>query len=663
MKTFIHFSKNNLNDLDFSLEREFLLANSAGAYCSSTIVNCNTRKYHGLLITPQSLSGDGRYVILSTLDEVILRGSNKFRLGTHRYPSIYDPEGYFFLNEFSYNICPEWIFRIDDIILKKEIILVKDDLKVLIRYTVIEAKNAFTMQFHPFLAFRNIHSLSKSNFDVMRELEYITGGIFIKIYPDFSGLFLQFSKKSEFVHAPDWYYNIEYNVERERGYEYSEDLYCPGYFATELKKGDQLVFSAGLTKSSSTKLNILFQSELGKGLSLENFDDCLQNSAKQFIIQRNNKSEIVAGFHWFGQWGRDTFIALPGLTLSTGHPEIFKGVINTMIKTLKNGLFPNTCGDDHANYNSADASLWFFWALQQYAIHAEPVEKIWNEYGPAMKSILESYREGTRHNIYMDEDGLIYAGEPGFALTWMDAIVGGKAVTPRIGKDVEINSLWYNAVCFSLEAATFANDKKFISAWEDIPHKIIDCFADKFWNREKGYLADFVNGNYPDWSLRPNQIFAVSLPYSPLTDVMKKSILEIVRLKLLTPRGLRTLAPDDDNYHGVYSGNQKERDLAYHQGTVWPWLIGHFSEAYLKVYGESGKPFIKSWYENFSPVIFDYGIGSIAEIYDGDQPHKARGAISQAWSVAELLRVNEMLKSPIPGERNKIKVEKSIQTL
>jgi predicted glycogen debranching enzyme len=480
------------------------------------------------------------------------------------------------------------------------------------------------------------------------------------MYSGFSDLFLQFSKKTEFVDVPDWNYNNEYNRDRDRGYEFSEDLYCPGYFTSSMKEGDQLTFSAGLNEISSRRLNNLFESEIKKRIPLHNFKDCLENAAGQFIFNSKEGKGVTAGFHWYGQSARDTFIALPGLTLSTNHPETCKGVLDTLLKGLKNGLFPDYGPGEKIVYKSADASLWFFHTLQQYAIHTGTLDRIWDEYGANMRSILESYRSGTKYNIHMEQNGLLYAGESGIAVTWMDATAEGKPVTPRTGMPVELNALWYNAIRFSIEAATLANDKKFISEWGSVPLQIEVSFKKTFWNKEKGYLADCINDAYIDWSLRPNQIIAVSLYYSPIDNEIKKSVVEIVKAKLLTSRGLKTLSPEDKQYKGSYAGNQTERDLIYHQGTICPWLLGHFVEAYLKTNNENALSFVKSLYENFAPSILEYGIGTIAEIYDGNKPHKARGAISQATSVAELLRIRTMISD---NHNKKVKKERKAKAL
>jgi predicted glycogen debranching enzyme len=658
---FIHFPKEQLHNLDFSLEREILLANNTGAYSSSSLINCNTRKYHGLLVAPQSMVDENQYVLLSSLDETILQGVKKIQMATHRYPNIYYPQGYYYLEDFSCEHIPQWIIKDGDITIKKELMLAPNEARVLIRYTVLESQDPFQLQFDPFLAFRNIHSLSHANNNVIRKSEEISNGVKLKMYPGFSHLFLQFSKQAQFIAAPDWHYNNEYTQERDRGYEYNEDLYCPGYFKVAVKKGDQLVFSAGLTEISPRRLKPMFDSQLKKSVPLRNFKDCLENAARQFIVNAEKGTEITAGFHWFGRWGRDTFIALPGLTLALGEPKVCKAVIDTMLKDLKDGLFPNTGSGHKSAYISADASLWFFWTLQLYVKHTGTISQLWKEYGVKMKSILEHYRKGTRHNIYMVDNGLLFAGEQGVAVTWMDAVLDGKPVTPRIGTTVELNALWYNAICFALEAAAFSDDKKFIKEWESVPHQIESSFKEVFWDSERGYLADYADSSHTDWSLRPNQVFAVSLPYSPIDEEIKKSVLEIVERKLLTPRGLRTLSPDDEHYKGICYGDQRTRDLAYHQGTVWPWLLGHFVEAYIKVHGNKAKPFLQSLYEKFASAMLEYGIGTIAEIYDGDEPHKARGAISQAWSVAELLRIRTIISENMHAMKEAGRIE-TLQT-
>ena len=335
-------------------------------------------------------------------------------------------------------------------------------------------------------------------------------------------------------------------------------------------------------------------------------------------------------------------MALPGLTLSTGEQGTALKVIDSMLARMKNGLFPNTLIQGEPAYNSADAPLWFIWALQQYEAY-DPEFDIWKKYGGAIKSVLDAYRGGTSEMVHMMENGLIHASLEGSALTWMDAVIDGNPVTPRRGSPVEVNALWYNAVCQVLVWAE-NRDKKFYNSWAHFPEVIKDSFLQQFWNEEKGYLADYVHGSFRDHSVRPSQVIAVALNYSPLTAEMKKSILDVVEGELLTPRGLRSLSPKNEAYKGLYEGNQEKRDRAYHQGTVWPWLLEHFAKGYPDVHNKSGRNLIKRLYEGFEETLTNRGIGSISEVYDGNPPHNPRGAISQATGVAALLRMNEMIE-------------------
>jgi predicted glycogen debranching enzyme len=641
--SYISFNRSILSDYSIAKDKEFILVNASGAYCSSTVVNCNTRKYHGLLVAPQPQLDNNLHVLLSGLDETIIRKGQCNSLAIHQYPWLLYPQGYFFLESFVYKQIPEWIYIIEDIEIKKSFALSNDMDQLLISYEVLRADNVFQMQFQPFLAFRNIHRLQKANHFIYKKYRELINGAAFHLYEDYSPIYIQFSKKNKFIAIPDWYYKIEYLQELNRGYDFQEDLYSPGYFELSLKKGDQIIVSVSLRNSEPRSLKKKFNHLLSTETTIISFEDCLGLAADQFIIQKNHQFSIVAGWHWFGAWARDMFISFPGLTLSRGKVKFAEQILDTAIEYVKDGLFPNTGHADENDFNSVDAPLWFFWAVQQYCIHISDSFYIWKKYGETLKNILSHYKRGSRYNIKMETNGLIYAGEPDFALTWMDAIVEGKAVTPRIGMPVEINALWYNAVCFTIELASKANDSAFIREWENIPGNIKNAFEITYWDEKMGYLADCVKGNNKDWSLRPNQIFAISLPYSVVNKTIGASIVNVITKELLTPRGLRTLAVWDENYHNRYLGNQSNRDHAYHQGTVWPWLLGHYSEAYLKVNGKKGIHFIKSIYEGFKPTVFEHGLGSISEIYDGDEPHLPRGAISQAWSIAELIRIRTLL--------------------
>ena len=642
--SYIDFDKKQLINLKYSLHRELLRTNRAGSYASTTIITTNTRKYHGLLVAPQPNIDDNNHVMLSEIDETIIANNFEFHVGMRMYPGgVYEPKGHKYLREFVSDPNPKLIFRMGGIVFVKEYIFAVNEDRLFIKYTLENASQNVTFRLKPFLAFRSVHSLGKANDNANTNYEGIKNGVSWQMYEGYSKLNMQFSKKPEYTHTPDWYYDVEYLRERERGYDSIEDLFVPGYFDVELKKGESVVISASLKEENPSYIKRQWAAEVKKRTPRDSFEHCLQNAAEEFIIRNNDKSEVVAGYPWFGRWGRDTFIALPGLTLTRNDVKSFKEVTNTMLGELKDGLFPNVGHGKGAAYNSVDTSLWFFWALQQLHNHKNNGTDIWKEYGVKMKNILNSFKKGTHCNISLHENGLIWAGAEGKAVTWMDAIIDGNPVTPRIGYAVEINALWYNAINFCIDLAEKANDTPFVKRWKKWPEIIRKSFNEVFWDDNKGYLADYANGDTKDWSVRPNMIFAVSLEYSPLNESQAFSILNVVKGELLTNRGLRTLSPKNLNYKGVYVGNQEKRDKAYHQGTVWPWLLGAYAEAYLKIIGKPGLEVVEDIYNSFEEIMDDRGIGTVSEVYDGDPPHTARGAISQAWSVAELLRIKSMI--------------------
>jgi len=643
--SYLKFEKTELINLEYSLRRESLRSNRAGSYASTTITGCNTRKYHGLLVSPmEHLDGD-KHVLISSLDCTVIQNGSEFNLGIHKYQGdTYHPKGHKYIQDFIADKVLQTIYRVGGVRILRESVLVEKEQQVLVNYTILEADKPTRLKFTPFLAFRNMHHLSKANLHAQTKVKFIKNGVKAKLYDGYPFLHMQFSKKSEFISMPDWYYNIEYLEEQRRGYDYKEDLFVPGYFELIAEKDETIIFSASTSEINPETLKRKYLTETNKRITRDSFRNCLRNSAEQFFVKKEKKIEVTAGFPWFGSWGRDTFISLPGLTLTMNDTKTFKAVIDTMVSRLHKGLFPNLYSGEDSSYTSVDASMWFFWALQQYCIKTKDYFSIWKNYSEEIKSILKHYKEGTLHNIHMLANGLIFEGEPGIALTWMDAMVDGKAVTPRIGCPVEVNALWYNAILFSLELAEKAGDTAFVKKWKPLPEKIKASFLQEFWDDSKGYLADCVNENLKDWTLRPNQVIATALVYSPLTVDMKKSILELVKHDLLTPRGLRSLAPNHPDYQGIYEGNQEQRDKSYHQGTVWPWLIEHFCEGNVLLYKKSAIPLLQKIIKDFEPTMTEHGIGSISEIYNGDPPHLPQGAISQAWSVAALLRVLEKLE-------------------
>lgn len=667
---YIQVNQQQLNDLSFSKEREILLVNRLGSYCSTTVSTCNTRKYHGLLVTPQHQLGDEVHVMLSGVDETIFSGDHGYALGVHQYPAVHFPEGQQFMTKFLMEDALLWVYSMNGIKLEKEIILSPYENRLMIRYKLLEGKGQVKLQVRPFLACRNVHTVRHAVPDAKVSTDEVPNGLRFQLFEAYEPLYFQHSKKGLFVLAPDWYHNIEYEREKERGYEYQESLFQPGYFEFTLKKGEEIVFSCSTHEANPRMLKKVFTKERGSMLPKSSFENCLLQAAEQFIVNHDDHMQVIAGWPWFGKWGRDTFIALPGLTLATSKPEVFKLVMNGMMQEMKDGFFPNTGTGEHAVFNAIDAPLWCIWALQQYAYQMDELKSTWAHYGEKIKNILEGYKNNKHFNTTLREGGLIWSGEENYALTWMDAIVDGYPVTGRRGMAVEINALWYNAVSFALEAAGSTADTQFVREWSKYPSLIQSSFNEIFWDEEKGYLADYVDEDHKNWSIRPNQIFAISLPFSPVNEEIAFAILDTVERDLLTIRGLRSLSPTDPAYLGNYVGDQPSRDKGYHQGTVWPWLLGHFAEAYLKLRGADAVDFIEELYNGFEPALFEYGLGTIAEVYDGDPPHKPGGTISQAWSVAELLRIRQLIaiykvEAPDAAERqrtNKKKRKPAINT-
>lgn len=643
--SYIKFEKSQVVNLEYSLAREVIRTNRAGSYSSTTIVGCNTRKYHGLLICPVDELGGERFVLLSALDITVVNNDKSFNTGIRKYKGDYfNPKGHKYIEDFNADNIPSRVYRVGGVIIKQERLLVHYEEQFLLRITVVEASEPMILQLRPFLAFRNIHQLTHANMAADTKVDFVENGIRSKMYEGFPFLNLQFSTKNEFISVPDWYLGVEYPEEQKRGYDFSEDLFTPGFFEIKAKEGDEIIFSASTKEEKTAGLNQKFTKTITGKIQRDSFKNCLRNAAQQFVEKRGGKTLIIAGYPWFGAWGRDTFISLPGIALARHKLGLYKEVLDTQVERMKNGLFPNMGEESNPAFNTVDAALWFFWAIQQYV--EQGGEDAWELYGEAAKSVLNAYKSGTSYNIHMRDNGLIYADAPGKALTWMDAVVHGVPVTPRRGYDVEINALWYNAVCFSLEMARTKNDKKFIKEYEKLPELIKKSFLEIFWDSRLNTLADYVNDTEgTNLFVRPNMLIAVSMPYSMLDKDQMKNILDVADKELVTTRGLRTLSPRNKMYKGVYEGSQENRDKAYHQGTVWPWLFGPFCEGWLKVYGKQGVQKVKNLIFGLEAVMNEHGISTISEIYDGDPPHAPQGSISQAWSVGEVLRIMDLLEN------------------
>lgn len=637
---FLKFDKAELVNLEYSLSREALRSNRAGSYASTTISGCNTRKYHGLLVCPIDHLDGENHVLLSTLDLTVIQHDKEFNLGIHKYEGdLYVPRGHKYIRDYDAEKGSKMTYRVGGVVLTRETMLVQKKEQVLIKVTLEDAHSDTWIRFRPFLAFRNIHKLSKANLYLNRQFSSVPNGIKSRMYDGYPDLYMQLSKKAEFVPVPDWYYNVEYMEEQKRGYDYKEDLYVPGYFEIPIKKGESIVFSAATEEIKPAGLKRRFDAESEMRIPKDSFRNCLLNAAQQFLVRRNDTTDILAGFHWLGVSARDTFISLPGLTLSTGDTHAAIEVINSMVNRLKDGLFPNSIRQGHAMYNSIDAPLWFIYALQQVEKYTNT--HVWKSYRKEILQIMEAYRHGTHFGIHMAENGLIATSEEGIPLTWMDATVNGQPVTPRNGFAVEVNALWYNAVC---QVIAWAGPRsKFSTDWKDMPEKIARSFIETFWIEDKGYFADFARDDYRDHSVRPNQVIAASVDHSPVSKEMKKSMLDVVKSELLTVKGLRTLSPKNPAYKGVCEGAPEQRDRSAHQGTVYPWLLEHFARGYMEVHKRTGISLVKEIFEGFEQDMTNHGIGTITEMYDGNPPHDPRGAISFAASVASLLRVGALI--------------------
>ncbi len=633
--SYLKFDKEQLINLEYSLHREILRSNRAGSYISTTLNGCNTRKYHGLLVAPINNFNGEKHVLLSSLDVSVVQGEEEFNLGIHRYKGgIYEPKGHKYIRKIELVHIPKITYRIGNIILTMERLLVAKKEQVLIRYSLDETSDKTTLRFKPFLAFRNIHSLSKANLFVNNKFKPALNGISTRLYDGYPDLFMQFSKKNEFVPVPDWYYNIEYLKELNRGYDYLEDLFVPGYFEFSLNPGESVIFSAGLENVNPISLKQCFTRELNKRTRRFTFISSLRNASEQFVMHKKNETDIIAGFPWYDSITRQAFISLPGLALATKNYNLYAEVLSTYKRYLKNGLFPDNIHSPHPVYHSADAPLWFIWAVQNFSKTQRSPRGVWLNYNNEVKEILETYRNSTNGFIRCTADGLIYAEKENTALTWMDSYVTGIPVVQRAGLAVEINALWYNAIVFALKMARLSGDTDFIRRWETLPEKVGNAFLRTFLNKGHEHLADVVKNGVADWAVRPNMVIATSLEFSPLSGDQIKRILSEAQKRLLTKRGLRTLSPDHLRYKGEVEGGPDQREAAVHQGAAWPWLMQFFAKAYLDIHGEAGLPFIKQLMEVFEETMTERCVGTLSEMYNGDPPHKGKGAVSQAWSVA-----------------------------
>jgi predicted glycogen debranching enzyme len=630
--SYLDIEQKALVNLENALNIELIRSNRAGAYAMTTVIGCNTRKYHCMLAVP--FDDGSQHILISGADETIIQRGEAFRLGIRRYSGgIYEPHGHRYINKFESDPTPARIYRVGGVVLKKEQLLVEEEDCTMVRYTILEAHSATTFRLQPFLAFRNIHSLMKANMNCNTKVVQVANGIKSCLYEGYPELFMQISKPNKFIAAPDWYLNIEYEKEMERGYEYTEDLFVPGFFEIDVKKGDSFVFSAGTEELKPAQLKRKFSDLVKSRIPRTNFENCLINSAQQFFNRRNSKTLIVAGFPWYGFRFRETIIALPGLTLGQGNEERFLEVMDSLIAEYQKNddCFP------------LDIPLLIIRAIQQYTEFKGETKEIAKKYKEFAKNFLTKIYS-THCGFEIRENGMIYISETDKPTSWMDETENGKTIVRRYGYLSEINALWYNALLFLLKAAKENRLPDFKKIIGDLPEKIKKNYTEIFWNEDDKNLYDFVSDTEKNTEIRPNQLFAAGLTFSPLDDEKKSLVVGKVRRHLLTERGIRTLSPKSPNYIGMYSGNEKDRRESHHQGTVHPWLIGLFCDAWINIFGAGEIDFVEKIYLKFEEVMFEAGLGTISELYDGDPPHKGKGAVSYAPSVAELLRLKMLIE-------------------
>ena len=641
--SYLKFEKALMTNLQESLPKELLRTNRSGAYSCSTIVDCNTRKYHGLLVVPVPELDDDNHVLLSSLDVTVVQHGAEFNLGLHKYQgNNYSPMGHKYIREFDCDKVPTTLYRVGGVVLKKEVVFQHYENRILIRYTLVDGHSATTLRFRPFLAFRSVRQFTHENSTASRDYSGVDNGIKTCMYAGYPDLYMQFSKKNEFKFCPDWYRGVEYPKEQERGYASNEDLYVPGYFEMGIKKGETIVFAASTSEIKTSSLKKLFEEEVDERSPRDNFFHCLVNAAHQFHRrEKNDDRYILAGYPWFKCRARDTFISLPGLTLSIEENDYFELVMKTAMRGYYEFMEGKPLTAHITEIEMPDVPLWAIWALQQYAKETSK-EECYKKYGQFIKDVILFIQDNKHPNLKLMENGLLYTDGKDKAVTWMNSTANGRPVVPRTGYIVEFNALWYNAVCFCASLAEIAGDeasRQELLASAEITKK---SFVETFLN-EYGYLYDYVDGNMMDWSVRPNMIFPVAFDYSPLSQDQKKKVLDICTRELLTPKGLRSLSPKSGGYNPIYVGPQTQRDYAYHQGTAWPWLGGFYMEASLKLYKRTRLSFVERQMVGYEDEMSYHCLGTISELFDGNPPFSGRGATSFAMNVAEILRALELL--------------------
>lgn len=669
---YLKFNKSELVNLSYSLKREILCANKTGAYVNTSIVTCNTRRYHGLLAVTLDRFGGDKYLLLSSLDESLLVSGRQFNLGIHNYNGQYEPRGHKYVVDFQADPVVKLTYKVGSIVLTKSIIIVPDADQVLIRYALVEAPSKVTLQLKPFLAFRNIHALTHQNDAADTSYEQIKNGVSFRMYEQFPELALQLNtKEAVFKSSPYWYNGITYSDEYRRGFDCKEDLFVPGCFEVGMKPGESIVFSASKGEVNPSLIKRRFHSLEAKEPEISSGYDQLVRCADTLICDHNGRKKINAGFSWmYTGLLRETLIALPGLTLCAGKPDEFEEILDNLIEDEQDRLFRRT--------TQVESPLYMAATLQKYIEYGADAKYVWKKYGGVMKAVIESYSPGVRKEVSMQPNGLLWAQMPHVALSWMNAYINGEPVTERAGYQVETNAFWYDALCFAIEmeirfpgvsTASFvpaasaadsvsvsasdpssvstssassvsaAASAAFVSKWTPVRDLVHRNFQPVFWNPQMKCLADYVDGSGQHMDIRPNQMVAASMRNTPLDPDIMASVLAVCDRDLVTRRGIRTLSPRDIRYRGQYTGSQNERDLAYHQGSTRPFLLGCYADLSFRVKGPSFQNKVKWLTEGLFADLAEHGVGAFSELYDGDPPHEPHGAISSALCTAALLEV------------------------
>lgn len=641
--SYLKFDKNLMINLEQSLMKEMLRTNQAGAYHCTSIVDCNTRKQHGLLVVPIPEMDNSWHVLLSAMDVSVIQHGAQFNLGLHRYQGgVYSPNGHKYIREFDCDSVPRTTYRVGGVILTKEKIFISHENRLLIRYTLVEAHSATTLRFKPMLAFREVNQLVMANNNLNGECLPTANGVSTCLYNGYPRFFMQFNRKPQWHYEPNWYNGFEYIKDMERGVPYTEDLWVPGYFEIPIKKGESIIFSAGLEEVSPRSLSKMYEAEISARTCRTSFFNCLKNAAKQFYLKDKDGMFMLSGYPWGKILARNTFMALPGNTISIDHRADFEAIMDTAAKALQGFMTTGHLDRRIQGIDLPDIPLWCIWAIQQYA-KAYGMEDTRKRYGSLTAEVMQYLLDNRHPNLQVNADGMVRTIGTDTPVSWMNASLWGRPVVPRTGLLVEFNALWYNALVFASNLLGDDSKDNLQKLCTDTAEKMKPHFVDTFLN-DYGYLFDYVADNYADPSVRPNMAVAIGLDYSPLDRRQRKSVLDVVTRELLTPKGLRTLSPKSFGYRPSYQGSPEDREMALHNGPARPWLFGFYADAYLRVFGHSGVSYIDRMLIGYEDEMTNGCIGSLSQLYDGNPPFSGRGAISHATNVAGILRTITTLK-------------------